>query len=309
MPKAGNEYQELVAQVAKALDPNADIKTGQWIEGPDGDREVDVEVRGTVDGKNHFVLIECKDWKRPVDVQAIDQLESKRHDLFADAAIIYSNSGFTKKALRKASRVGIDAASALSEGNRMVRGVLERELVAKSLSVDSWSAALKLSTEGGQLLRDGWDIKSLRYKELYVVNWLCELSSKLLCEYEGKRKIVYTVIFKMDTLFTLDHEPILLSGLRVYMTCSRKWLSQIVRTDVSLGSYNHTTGRLLIPDQQYYSLGWISQNAWEEMNIDGEPEEWSKPLEPGDFRFNFTLMNPIAPVEGENAPAIDDHGR
>ncbi len=305
MPKAGTEYQELVAMVARALDPNAEIKTGQWVEGPDGDRDVDVEVRGTVDGKNHFVLIECKDWKRPVDVQAIDALDSKRLDLSADATIIYSNSGFTKTALRKAERVGIDLASALADGNHLVRAVLERELVTKSLSVDSWNAALKQNPQSERLLPDGWDIRSLRYAGLHVVNWLCELSGKLLHEHEGKRTVVYTAIFKMDTPFTLDGAPIILRGLRVNMTCSRKWLSQIVRTDVSLGSYNHLTGRLLIPNQHYYNLGWISQNAWEEMNIDGEPEEWSKPLEPGDFRFNITLMNPIAPVEGENAPAID----
>lgn len=65
MAKASTEYQELTALVAKALDPDADIKTGQWIEGPDGNREVDVEVRGTVDGKPHFVHIECKDWASP----------------------------------------------------------------------------------------------------------------------------------------------------------------------------------------------------------------------------------------------------
>ena len=66
MPKAGEEYQELTALVAKALDPDANIKTGIWVEGPDGDREVDVEVRGTVDGVPHFIHIECKDWsKRP----------------------------------------------------------------------------------------------------------------------------------------------------------------------------------------------------------------------------------------------------
>lgn len=306
MPKAGTEYQELVALVAKALDPNAEIKTGQWVEGPDGNREVDVEVRGTVDGKKNFVLIECKDWKRPVDVQAIDALDSKRLDLSADAAIIYSNSGFTKTALRKAERVGIDAASALAEGNRLVRPVLERELVAKSLSVDSWSAALKQNPESERPLPDGWDIRSLSYEGLHVVNWLCELSSKLLHEYEVKRTVVYTAIFKMDTPFTLDGAPILLKGLRVNMTCSRKWLSQVVQTDVSLGSYNHLTGRLLIPNQQYYSLGLISQAAWEEMNINDEPEVWSEPMAPGDFRLNFTLMNPIARVKGENVPAIDD---
>ena len=138
MPKAGTEYQELVALVAKALDPKADIQTGQWIEGPDGDREVDVAVWGTVDGAPHFIHIECKDWKRPVDIQAIDNLDSKRRHLSADAAMLYSNSGFTKNALRKAERVGIDAVSAMAAGNRLIRPMIERELVAKRLSVDTF---------------------------------------------------------------------------------------------------------------------------------------------------------------------------
>ena len=132
MAKAGSEYEKLAALVAKALDPGADIKTGQWVEGPDGKREVDVEVRGTVEGKPHFIQIECKDWKAPVDIQAIDNLDSKRRDISADAAILYSNSGFTKKALRKAERIGIGAVSAISYGNKLVRPVIERELIAKN---------------------------------------------------------------------------------------------------------------------------------------------------------------------------------
>src|SRR5579884_2840798 len=95
MAKAGDDYMEQVAKVREALDPNAVVKTGQWIEGPDGEREVDVEVRGTVGGKPHFVIVEAKDWRRRVDVQTVDALDSKRVDLKADAAFIYSNSGFT----------------------------------------------------------------------------------------------------------------------------------------------------------------------------------------------------------------------
>ena len=106
MPKAGTEYQELSGFVAKALDPGAEVKTGTWIEGPDGQREIDVEVRGSASGSPHFVLIECKDWKRPVDIQVIDALDSKSKDLRADAAIICSNSGYSSKALAKAERVG-----------------------------------------------------------------------------------------------------------------------------------------------------------------------------------------------------------
>ena len=130
MAKAGSEYEELTAVVAKTLDPHADVKIGQWVAGPDGNREVDVEVRGTVEGKLHFILIECKDWKDPVGIEAIDSLDSKRRDLKADAVILFSNSGFTKPALRKAERVGIDAVSAISKGNKLVRIAIFKEVLS-----------------------------------------------------------------------------------------------------------------------------------------------------------------------------------
>jgi hypothetical protein len=47
MAKAGHEYQEIVAAVATALHRGSTVKTGQWVAGPDGSREVDVEVRGS----------------------------------------------------------------------------------------------------------------------------------------------------------------------------------------------------------------------------------------------------------------------
>jgi len=51
------------------------------------------------------VVIECKDWNRPIGIAFIDALDSKRRDLGASIAMICSNSGFTSDALRKAARV------------------------------------------------------------------------------------------------------------------------------------------------------------------------------------------------------------
>ena len=306
MAKAGTEYQELTALVAKALDPNADIKTGQWVEGPDGNREVDVEVRGTVDGNPHFIHIECKDWNKPVDIQEIDKLDSKRRDLLADAAMIYSNSGFTKKALRKAERLGIDAVSAIAAGNQRVRTVIERELVVKALSVDTFQMSIYPNPESDSNIPDAWDYRTLRYDGLPVANWLAELSRELLRRHEGESKIVEIAAFKRETPFALDGTPIILRGFRVQMCCSRKWLSQTVREDVSLGVYNHITRRLTVPNKQFLSMGWIDQEAWRELDIDDEPEQWTKPLEPGSFRLNLILFKPIPRMEEEGVPPIDD---
>jgi len=154
--KPGDEYQELVGAVAAALDPGASVKMGQWIEGPDGKRDLDVEVRGTIDGSPCFILIECKDWRDRVGIGVIDALDSKRRDLGADRAIAYSNSGFTAPALRKAARLEIGAASALKAGDGKAKVAIETEIIAKRLSVDSMRVKLNgISGKALDELEDG----------------------------------------------------------------------------------------------------------------------------------------------------------
>ena len=102
MAKAGKEYEKLAGTLAESLHPGSDVRIGQWIDGPDGQREVDVEVRSRPPNSPWFLLIECKDWKKPVRIGEIDKLESKSRDLGADETMICSNIGFTKDALRKA---------------------------------------------------------------------------------------------------------------------------------------------------------------------------------------------------------------
>ena len=108
IPNTGRTYQRLVAYVVKAIDPGSSVEEGKWIEGPDGRRDMDVVVRGTLEGREFSVLIECKDYDvrttGPVGIGHVDAIDSKRHDLPVDAAIICSNSGFTAPAIRKAKR-------------------------------------------------------------------------------------------------------------------------------------------------------------------------------------------------------------
>ncbi|MGV7671479.1 restriction endonuclease [Mycobacterium kansasii] len=52
-------------------------------------------------------FIECRDWKRPQNVQWVEQARTKFDDLGANVKILVSSSGFTKTALAKAARLGI----------------------------------------------------------------------------------------------------------------------------------------------------------------------------------------------------------
>ena len=74
-------------------DGGSAVKEGQWLKGPDGRRHLDVTVSGIANGRNVTIIIECKDWRRPVGIETIDALNSKRQDIIADLAFICSNSG------------------------------------------------------------------------------------------------------------------------------------------------------------------------------------------------------------------------
>ena len=133
MAKAGDAYQDAVAAVARQLDPTARVQVGEWVEGPDGERDCDVGVYPG--GGSRYVYIECKDRKRPVGIEFVDALESKRKDVKADVAVLCSNSGFTRDALRKAARVGIPALSALIEGDSRIRVQVQEEIYTRNIKI------------------------------------------------------------------------------------------------------------------------------------------------------------------------------
>jgi len=305
--KAGFEYQELVAAVASALDPGAKVKTGQWLEGPDGSREVDVEVRGFVNKRAWFILIECKDWTRPIDIQEIDKLDSKRHDLGADETLIYSNSGFTSKALRKASRVGIRVLSALASGDQRVKFRVHRAVIAAGIQVDTWRPTLFFGILGDQQLPEGWDIRKLTYDGLPVVNWFQSITMALLRKHCPRKQLDITLVFRQELQFHLGACTIWLRGLRLDMVCSQKWLSQIVEEEVSLGYFDHITRQVSIPNQQYWTIGPFRRDEWKELQDEDEyeiPDEADE-LGQNQFRLGLILYRPIVSTEPGGTPALD----
>jgi hypothetical protein len=48
--------------------PGATVRVGVWIVGPDGKRDLDVGVRGMLEGPPHFMHLGCKDWSEPEGV-------------------------------------------------------------------------------------------------------------------------------------------------------------------------------------------------------------------------------------------------
>lgn len=101
----GKELERAVHLFAAALDPKAEVLFDHRV--PDRDtgelRQVDVWINAKIG--NHIpysVLISCKDYRRPISVPHIDQFIGELRSTGANVGVIYSGSGFTRTAKRKA---------------------------------------------------------------------------------------------------------------------------------------------------------------------------------------------------------------
>ena len=300
MAKRGDSYQELVGAVQRALDPGAEVKVGVWVEGPDGRRDMDVSVRGFKDGKPNFVLIECKDWKEPVGIGVIDAFDSKRRDLGAEIAIVFSNSGFTADAERKAQRCDIQLASALRAGDAGVRVGITTPVRARKISVQNWVLNLFWNKQSTGPVE--FQVLEIMYEGLPLVNWIRQDSLRLLHRYQEAQFIKAEYAFLAEHPFTIGANSYLLTGFGYRLECTTIWVTQTVREDVTLGFYDILRKRTTIPDQQAYTLGPFDRNAWVECAAAPvkEPE-----IEPGTLNLGLALFASVPGMDGFGVPDVD----
>lgn len=299
MAKIGIPYEGLVGLVAAALHPTASIEVGEWVEGPDGAREIDVSVRGEIEGKHAFILIECKDWKKDVGIAEIDALDSKRGDVGADKTIIVSNSGFTKPALLKAQRVGIMCFSALVHGSDIVRFVLYREFVAKKLSVERCKWRLYSDSPNGiEVQLD----ELLEYDSKKFVAWLRDHSVQLLRDNEFARIIHCSIVFKQPLELTRLGQPYALKAIEFNLERRQYLVTQTIQEDVSHGMYDHIKQQLLIPDREFWIMKFDGRNR-QEVEIENEADVLAHPPD-GGVKLAMNLYNPIF-IDSGPSPEID----
>ncbi|NTU90060.1 MAG: restriction endonuclease [Actinobacteria bacterium] len=263
---------------------------------------MDVEVRGTLDGAPHFILVECKDHARPIGIGYVDAFESKIRDLKPDRAIIFSNSGFTRDALNKASRVGIEMASAMKAKDDTVRLCVHRDVVARRLTLNFETAYLFPFDGHRHEIEEKWKVEDLLFDGLPAVHWISEKMKLVAAEHDAADKIWYLCTFRNEPRWSYRGQPLKVGGLKFHFTVQKVWVAQTVKTDVSLGYYDHLKKRVVVPDKHWYALGLIDNEAWEETDKEWERNE----IEPNSFRLDLTMTQSNLPNTPGPRPKVDE---
>ena len=110
MTKPSKQFEKDVWAFANTLASSAEVLFDHKVLDKDtgSKRQVDVWINATFG--NHIpisVLVSCKNMKRKLDITHIESFNAEVHSTAASTGVIYSSSGFTAPALKKATSYGL----------------------------------------------------------------------------------------------------------------------------------------------------------------------------------------------------------
>ncbi|MDD9981512.1 MAG: restriction endonuclease, partial [Gammaproteobacteria bacterium] len=104
------EFEQLVARIQRQLAPDAEVYHDVKLEGrtTGRKRQVDVLVTQLVGQYEIRIIVECKDYARPVDVKGVETFYGLLDDVGAQKGVLVCPSGFTGTAKARAEGLQID---------------------------------------------------------------------------------------------------------------------------------------------------------------------------------------------------------
>lgn len=110
MVKPSVELEQLVQKIQQQLAPQAEVLHNVKIQGrlTRTGRQIDVLVKEKVGQYDISIVIECKDYKRPIDVKGVEEFAGLLEDVGAQKGVLVCPMGFSETAKTRAAGLQID---------------------------------------------------------------------------------------------------------------------------------------------------------------------------------------------------------
>jgi len=147
-----SEYENEVFEILGSYYPNSTIKkdykkTGKYSQRK---RQIDIYIETEIAGNDIIIVVDCKHYNKKIDVKTVESFIAMADDLQSDIALMISEKGYTKTALKRAhynpKHIELDI------------------LNMKDLKLLQGSLAIPYSGENGALIKApfGWIIDAKR---------------------------------------------------------------------------------------------------------------------------------------------------
>jgi hypothetical protein len=236
--------EQETARIQQMLDPESKVTRNEKIKDRFGHRrEFDVVVRGTVGEYPILVVMECREWKKRLDVRHIEAFAAKASGVNANLAVVVAKMGFTKPALTVAKDRGIGTLNLvpkdLSERNRLSLGAdwyatvwrwVKASMVLHhptTTNVIGESAILNAACEGFRVI-DWWLLQlstsHLRHDSVGVYSTRIEFAVPIYVDIDGSSYAVIAIDFSAERRREQKTKRVEYHGEALY-----DWQSSVVR--------------------------------------------------------------------------------
>lgn len=116
--KKWQKFEKLAAEIQSKLSPESTVIHNDKIRGniTGAIRQIDISIRTKVGQFEMLIVIDCKDYKNPVDVKSVGEVMELAEDVGANKTSIIAANGFTRSAKSRAETAGIDLLTLIDSG-------------------------------------------------------------------------------------------------------------------------------------------------------------------------------------------------
>jgi hypothetical protein len=122
-----------------------------------GGRQFDVAVRKKLNQQEHLTLLECRDRRRPIDVDTVDAFVTKASDAGADRKVVVATSSFRRGCLAVARRHGIELLQVLRV-NEIPENLRPRAAPSVDPSLVAHGFVVREILTSKQVFLSAWDV-------------------------------------------------------------------------------------------------------------------------------------------------------
>lgn len=158
--KLWKKYETKVYKSVKILYPEDKVEHDIKIKGKLSNTKRQIDVSKNKEIPNDFLVYECKDHKRPLDISKVEELYVKLKDVGAKKGAIVSNSPYTKSAKKIAKELGISLYALIDTRDKKILPKIFASVFIKDVFLKSFSflfrsydprSTLALSTSPSQI--------------------------------------------------------------------------------------------------------------------------------------------------------------
>ena len=108
--KDWRDLEQLVAKIQRSLAPTASVEHNVNVMGVESEteRQIDVLVKQRIGQYEMTIAIDCKDYKRPVDVKGVEEFAGMVRDIRANKGVLVCPAGFTASAKKTAKKLQME---------------------------------------------------------------------------------------------------------------------------------------------------------------------------------------------------------